>query len=94
MNRASTTELAHAPELAILIALDTLLEMTTVSIQLALPELELVGRGHELPTSTIATWSLPRTSSISSAPSGTPYRSTGSSRFDPERPCVDLHQIP
>ncbi len=48
MNRASTTELAHAPELAILIALDTLLEMTTVSIQLALPELELVGRGHEL----------------------------------------------
>jgi hypothetical protein len=34
-------ELAHAPELAILIALDTLLEMTTTTIQLSLPELDL-----------------------------------------------------
>ena len=42
------TDLAHAPELAILIALDTLLEMTTVTIHLALPELELVPRGHPL----------------------------------------------
>ena len=40
----TATELAHAPELAILIALDTLLEMTTVTIHLALPELELVQR--------------------------------------------------
>ena len=37
----TATELAHAPELAILIALDTLLEMTTVTIHLALPELGL-----------------------------------------------------
>ena len=37
----TATELAHAPELAILIALDTVLEMTTVTIHLALPELEL-----------------------------------------------------
>jgi len=44
----TATELAHAPELAILIALDTLLEMTTVTIHLALPELELVPRGHQL----------------------------------------------
>ncbi len=55
MNRAwshhqlpSATELAHAPELAILIALDALLEMTTVSIHLALPELELLQRAPEL----------------------------------------------
>jgi len=55
MNRASpppqlptATALAHAPELAILIALDTLLEMTTVSIQLALPELELKKRDRLL----------------------------------------------
>lgn len=40
----TTTELAHAPELAILIALDTLLEMTTTTIHLSLPELDLVGR--------------------------------------------------
>jgi hypothetical protein len=38
----TSTELAHAPELAILIALDTVLEMTTVTIHLALPELELL----------------------------------------------------
>jgi hypothetical protein len=37
-------ELAHAPELAILIALETLLEMTTTTIQLSLPELDLVQR--------------------------------------------------
>ena len=55
MNRAwshkqlpTATELAHAPELAILIALDALLEMTTVSIHLALPELELRQRASEL----------------------------------------------
>jgi len=55
MNRAwshqqlpTATELAHAPELAILIALDALLEMTTVSIHLTLPELELHQRGPEL----------------------------------------------
>ncbi len=48
MNPASATELAHAPELAILIALDSLLEMTTVSLHLALPELELVQRSPEL----------------------------------------------
>ena len=40
----TAAELAHAPELALLIALDTLLEMTTPTIQLALPELELVQR--------------------------------------------------
>ena len=44
----TATELAHAPELAILIALDALLEMTTVTIHLALPELALVRRGREL----------------------------------------------
>ena len=44
----TATELAHAPELAILIALETLLEMTTVTIHLALPELELVPRNREL----------------------------------------------
>ena len=38
----TATELAHAPELAILIALDTLLEMTTTTIDLSLPELDLV----------------------------------------------------
>jgi hypothetical protein len=38
----TATELAHAPELAILIALDTLLEMTTTTIELSLPELDLV----------------------------------------------------
>ena len=41
-------ELAHTPELAILIALDTLLEMTAVTIHLSLPEIDLVQRGHEL----------------------------------------------
>lgn len=40
----NATELAHAPELAILIALDTLLEMTTTTIELSLPELDLVQR--------------------------------------------------
>ena len=44
----TATELAHAPELAILIALDTLLEMTTVTIHLALPELDLVERNPKL----------------------------------------------
>ena len=44
----TATELAHAPELAILIALDTLLEMTTVTIHLALPELDLVERDPKL----------------------------------------------
>ena len=38
----SATEMAHAPELAILIALDTLLEMTTATLELSLPELDLV----------------------------------------------------
>jgi hypothetical protein len=38
----TAAEFAHAPEIAILIALDTLLEMTTVTIHLALPELDLV----------------------------------------------------
>ena len=40
----SATEMAHAPELALLIALDTLLEMTTATLELALPELDLVQR--------------------------------------------------
>ena len=40
----SAAEMAHAPELALLIALDTLLEMTTATIELALPELDLVQR--------------------------------------------------
>ena len=40
----TATELAHAPELAILIALDTLLEMTTTTFELSLPELDLVQR--------------------------------------------------
>ena len=38
----TAAEMAHAPELALLIALDTLLEMTTATIELALPELDLV----------------------------------------------------
>ena len=55
MNRAwshkqlpTATELAHAPELAILIALDTLLEMTTTTIHLSLPELDLVQADRKL----------------------------------------------
>jgi hypothetical protein len=40
----TATEIAHAPELAILIALDTLLEMTTATILLSLPDLDLVQR--------------------------------------------------
>ena len=44
----TATELAHAPELAILTALDALLEMTAVTIHLALPELELVSRSPQL----------------------------------------------
>jgi hypothetical protein len=44
----TATEMAHAPELAILIALDTLLEMTTVTIHLSLPELDLVERDPKL----------------------------------------------
>ena len=44
----TSTELAHAPELAILIALDTVLEMTAVTIHLALPELELLQRSPKL----------------------------------------------
>jgi hypothetical protein len=40
----SATEMAHTPELAILIALDTLLEMTTATLELSLPELDLVQR--------------------------------------------------
>ena len=44
----SATEMAHAPELAILVALDTLLEMTTATIELALPELDLVQRDRGL----------------------------------------------
>ena len=44
----TATELAHAPEFAILIALDTVLEMTTVTIHLALPELELLQRSPKL----------------------------------------------
>jgi len=44
----SAVEMAHAPELALLIALDTLLEMTTATIELALPELDLVQRDDGL----------------------------------------------
>ena len=44
----TATEMAHAPELALLIALDTLLEMTTATLQLALPELDLVQRDFGL----------------------------------------------
>ena len=52
----TATELAHAPELAILIALDSQLEMTTVTFHLALPELDLVERDRILvPSMTIAT---------------------------------------
>ena len=40
----SAAEMAHAPELALLIALDTLLEMTTATIELALPERGLIQR--------------------------------------------------
>jgi len=43
-------ELALAPELAILIALDTLLEMTTVTIHLSVPELDLIQPGYPLPS--------------------------------------------
>jgi hypothetical protein len=38
----TAAEMAHAPELALLVALDTLLEMTTPTLQLALPELDLL----------------------------------------------------
>ena len=41
-------EIAYAPELAILIALDTVLAATTLTIQLAVPELELLQRDHTL----------------------------------------------
>ena len=44
----TAAEMAHAPELALLIALDTLLEMTTPTLQLALPELDLVQRDCRL----------------------------------------------
>lgn len=44
----SEGQLACAPELAILIALDRLLEMTTATIHLALPELGLLQRDHAL----------------------------------------------
>ena len=44
----SATEMAHAPELALLIALDTLLAMTTATLELALPELDLVQRDRGL----------------------------------------------
>ena len=44
----TAAEMAHAPELALLIALDTLLEMTTATLQLALPELQLVQRDFGL----------------------------------------------
>jgi len=44
----TATELAHAPELAILIALDTLLDMTTTTIHLSLPELDLVQADRKL----------------------------------------------
>jgi hypothetical protein len=40
----SATEMAHAPELALLIALDTLLAMTIATLELALPELDLIQR--------------------------------------------------
>ncbi len=55
MRRAATPdpfptagEIAHAPELAILIALDAVLGATTVTIHLAVPELELLQRNHTL----------------------------------------------
>ena len=45
----SAAEMAHAPELALLLALDTLLAMTTPTLQLALPELDLAQRDGGLP---------------------------------------------
>ena len=39
---AAASKIAHAPELAILIALDAVLAATTVTIHLAVPELELL----------------------------------------------------
>ena len=44
----TATDLAHAPELTILIALDSLLEMTAVTIHLSLPELDLLQCGRQL----------------------------------------------
>ncbi len=44
----TASEIAHAPELAIVIALDAVLAATTVTIHLALPELELLQRDHAL----------------------------------------------
>ena len=44
----TASEIAHAPELLILIALDTILAATTLTIQLAVPELELLQRDHTL----------------------------------------------
>ena len=43
----NATELTHAPELAILIALETALAMTTVTIELSLPELDLAEHGRD-----------------------------------------------
>ncbi len=55
MRRAATPdpfptpgEIAHAPELALLIALDAVLAATTVTIHLAVPELELLQRDPPL----------------------------------------------
>ena len=44
----AASEIAYAPELAILIGLDALLAATTVTIHLAVPELELLLRDHTL----------------------------------------------
>ena len=44
----AANEIAHAPELALLIALDAVLAATTVSIHLAVPELELLQRDDAL----------------------------------------------
>ncbi len=44
----TASEFAHAPELAILIALDAVLAASTVTIHLAVPELELLQRDHTL----------------------------------------------
>ena len=44
----AANEIAHAPELALLIALDAVLAATTVTIHLAVPELELLQRDHTL----------------------------------------------
>ena len=44
----AASEIAHAPELAILIVLDTVLAATTVTIHLAVPELELLPRNQTL----------------------------------------------